>query len=66
MAWPGEQENVEYMNYKMQIESDGQQALPKDQWRLQRQQQMQQPQPEQPQVSPEALSMITNALMRRM
>ena len=65
MAYPGELEDQAYKQYVIQSAEEGQPALPKDQWRQQRQQpQMpQQPQPTQP--SPEAMNMITQALMRR-
>lgn len=54
--YPGEQENVEYMNYKLHMEENGQPALPKDQWRK-----MNQPTP----VTPESVKDVTEALMRQ-
>ena len=62
MAYPGELEDQEYKQYVIQQAEEGQPPLPKDQWRQQRQQTPQQPST----PSPEALSMITNALMRKM
>ena len=62
MAYPGELEDQEYKKYVMETQGDGQAPLPKDQWRMQKQQTPQIPQTP---VSPEALSIITNALMRR-
>ena len=68
MAYPRELEDQEYKQYVIQMSEDGQPALPKDQWRMQKQmpttpQPTQTPQPTPP--SPEAMNMITQALMRR-
>lgn len=70
MAYPGELENVEYMNYKIEQESNGQPALSKDEWRMQRQPPPQMPQmPQAPQTpqqpDPRAVQSVTQALLNR-
>lgn len=60
MAYPGELEDQEYKQYVIKQAEEGQPPLPKDQWRMQRQQ------PTTPTTpSSEVMSMVTNALMRR-
>jgi uncharacterized protein YdcH (DUF465 family) len=33
MAYPGEEENKEYMDYAIEEQSNGRKPLPKDEWR---------------------------------
>jgi hypothetical protein len=54
MAYPGELEDAEYMQYVISQQENGQPALPKDQWRQQKQQ---------PQPTP--VEGVTNALMQQ-